>query len=285
MRSVREALALGADSLRVAGIESARLDARVLLAWSLGLAPESVLAAGELSSSSVEHFETLIARRGRREPLAYITGNREFWSLSLAVGSGVLIPRPESETLVEAALREFPDADAPLRVLDIGTGSGCLILAFLSERPAAIGTGVDVSQAALVYTRQNAARLGLEGRVRLLEGSWRPPGNEEFDVVLVNPPYLTEAEFDASPPEIREHEPRDALAAGQDGLAAMRSLAPLLAPMLSGEGQAFLEIGWGQSGRIAEILGPHGLEVRRSVPDLSGVPRCLVVGRPGRGGT
>jgi release factor glutamine methyltransferase len=281
---VRETLAGAADRLRAAGIESARLDSRVLLAQCLGLSPDAVFAADAPSAPQLETFERLIARRAGREPLAYITGRREFWSLSFAVGPGVLIPRPETETLVEAVLAEYPEPLAPLRVLDIGTGSGCLLCALLAERPRASGFGVDSSTLALDFARRNAARHGLDARARLLEASWCPAGERDFDVIFSNPPYLTEEEFELSPPEIRDHEPRIALAAGPDGLAAMRALGLVFARTLGHAGLAFLEIGFGQCDKIDEIMGSCGLELRRAIPDLSEVPRCLVIGRPGKGG-
>jgi release factor glutamine methyltransferase len=281
---VREELARGAGILRAAGIESARLDARVLLGFVLGVSPDCVFTADPVSAERLAEFDRLLARRAAREPVAYITGIREFWSLPFAVGPGVLIPRPETETLVEAAREEFPDAAAPLRVLDIGTGSGCLLVAFLMERRQATGIGVDSSNTALAYARRNVDTHGLDRRVRLAESLWFPIAAPPFDVVLSNPPYLSEAEFESAPPEIREFEPRQALVAGPDGFAAMRALGAGLAGVLKQSGLAFVEIGAGQRDRAAEIFLSCGLDVRRTLSDLSGVPRCLVIGRPGQGG-
>ncbi|MGH6887759.1 MAG: peptide chain release factor N(5)-glutamine methyltransferase [Rhizomicrobium sp.] len=278
---VRDALARAAGVLHAAGIESARLDARVLLAFALGVSPEFLVTVDEVSAGRIGEFDRLLARRANREPLAYITGTREFWSLSFTVGPGVLIPRPETETLIETALKEFPETAMPLRVLDIGTGSGCLLVALLAERAPAIGTGVDRSDAALGYARRNVSAHGLDRRVHLVRSSWCPPGDGVFDMILSNPPYLSEAEFESAPPEIRNHEPRTSLVAGPDGLAAMRALGPVLGALLAPSGLAFFEIGTGQRDAATQILQSCGLEVRRAVPDLSGVPRCLVIGRPG----
>lgn len=278
------ALARAAEILRGAGIESGRLDARLLLAHSLARPADEVFGTRELTAAQAEAFDRLIARRAAREPLAYITGTREFWSLPFAVGPGVLVPRPETETLVEEALRDFGDLAAPLRVLDIGTGSGCLLCAFLMERRNATGIGVDVSGEALSYAAANLRRHGLDGRSRLFECPWAPPGEAGFDVIVANPPYLTGAEFEAAAPEIREHEPRAAFVAGRDGLDAVRTLASILPELLNPSGLAYVEIGAGQRTPAGEILGRSGLEVWRAVPDLSGVPRCLVIGRADMGG-
>jgi len=255
----------------------------VLLATAAQVSPDQFFAAGELQPAEQERFFALIARRAAREPLAYITGTKEFWSLTFAVGPGALIPRPESETLVESALRTC-DKDRPLRVLDIGTGSGCLLIAVLVERAGATGIGVDLSEAALGWADKNAVTLGVAQRCRLESADWEPAGAGSFDVILANPPYLTTAEFAQSEPEIREWEPRSALVAGEDGLDAIRSLAPVLGRRLALGGQAFVELGQGQGPAAAEILARSGLEVLAIIPDLSGVPRCLIAGRAGRGG-
>jgi release factor glutamine methyltransferase len=333
--SIREALARGAALLQAAGIESARLDARILLSQALGI-PSGDLFFAEATPARIEIFESLIRRRAAREPLAYITGRKEFWSLEFEVGPGVLIPRPETETLVEESLRRFPDTDAPLRVLDIGTGSGCLLIASLKERPNAIGLGIDSSAAALAYARRNAARHKLDDRYwfELVEAAdaqsrqvntqrrggagvedvepprrqdaedflrafgrhislapWRLGGfpsqlrdlAREFDLILANPPYLTDEEFAASAPEIINYEPRAAFAAGPDGLEGFRSFLPLVAASLSPGGMAFFEIGTGQVDKVSKIIMNGGLEVRHAVDDLSGIPRCLAIGRAGEG--
>lgn len=280
---MRDALAEGAAQLHAAGIESARLDARVLLATAVHVSPDQIFTAEELGPEQRGKYRELVARRRAREPLAYITGAKEFWSLSFAVGPGVLIPRPETETLMETALHRFSEG-RPLTTLDIGTGSGCLLIAFLTERPSATGVGVDTSEAALPWAERNARAHGVSERFRLEKAAWEPAGTEPFDVILANPPYLTAAEFEAAEPEIREWEPRSALVAGHDGLDAIRSLAPVLRCRLAPWGQAFVEVGAGQEPAAMEILGRSGLDVLEIIPDLSGIPRCLVIGHAGRGG-
>lgn len=281
--SVREALARGAARLQAAGIESPRLDARILLSEALGVSPDGLFSREEVTPAQLEIFESLVARRAVREPLAYIIGRKEFWSLEFEVGPGVLIPRPETETLIEEALRVFPDTEAPLRVLDIGTGSGCLLIALLKERPNATGLAVDISEDALACAWRNAARLGVATRCRFEPASQLPIWTSKFDVILANPPYLTDAEFAASAPEIKDHEPRQAFAAGFDGLDAYRGFLPLVAECLSPTGAAFFEIGTDQAEKVTEIVMGAGLEVRRGISDLSGIPRCLVIGRAGKG--
>ena len=272
----------GAECLGAAGISSPRLDARVLLALATATASKAVFADEKLDAETCERFSAYLARRAAREPLAYITGTKEFWSLDFAVGQGVLIPRPESETLVEAALRETAPEGAS-RVLDIGTGSGCLLIAFLSERLNARGVGIDLSDAALVWARRNVSAHGMSARCRLERADREPSGTDHFDIVLVNPPYLTAAEFEQTAPEIRHWEPRTALLAGEDGLEDIRAMAPLLRRRLAKRGRAFMEIGRGQAPAAREILACEGLDVQAAIPDLSGVPRCLVVGQAGSG--
>jgi len=268
-----------ADRLRAAGVESPRREARLLLAHVLGLRPEEIVA-GNFSLQGVQfrdRFEAALARRAQREPLAYIIGRREFWSLDFEVGPGVLVPRPESEIMVEEALKRFPIADAPLRVLDLGTGSGCLLLAFLSERAEAEGLGVDISEEALGIAKRNAARLGLDGRTQFLRNDWMSALSETWEVIFINPPYIIEGELDGLEPEVSRYEPRTALDGGPDGLCAYRRIAASLRPRLAAGGRVFLEVGQGQAGPVERIFSEKGLDVEGTVFDLAGIPRCLVV--------
>jgi len=174
--------------------------------------------------------------------------------------------------------------DRTLRVLDIGTGSGCLLITFLAERPEAMGVGIDLSDSALAWAGRNAVALGVASRCRLELADGEPAGEERFDVILVNPPYLSAAEFEASAPEMRVWEPRAAFVGGEDGLASIRAWAPGLARCLAQTGRAFVEVGIGQAAATAEILARLGLDVSEVIADLSGIPRCLVVGHAGSGG-
>ena len=265
--------------LRAAGVESPRREARLLLAHVLGVRAEDIVAGGFLpqDTESRGRFEAALARRAAREPLAYIIGRREFWSLDFAVGPGVLVPRPESEIMVEEALKRSPTTEAPLHVLDLGTGSGCLLLSFLSERPKAQGLGVDISEEALAIARRNAASLGLGSRARFLRSDWSGalPGN--WDIIFINPPYIAESDLDGLDPEVSRYEPRAALDGGPDGLGAYRRIAAALRPRLAPEGRAFLEVGRGQAGPVERIFSEKGLGLEGTVFDLAGIPRCLVV--------
>lgn len=264
--------------LKAAGVDSPRTDARAMLARALGVSVEEVLGVEEIDPVACEGFESLLSRRIAREPLAYITGAKEFFSLDFEVGPGVLIPRPETETLVEEALRVFPDRNARLRVLDYGTGSGCLMVVLLRYFPNAAGLAVDISNAALAWAERNARRHGVAGRLTFAN---QVTAQNTFDVVVANPPYLTDTEYARAAPEISRYEPRSAFVAGADGLACYRTLAVCLAATLAPEGLAFVELGAGQNRPVAELFAAAGLEVRRFVPDLQGIPRCVVVGRQG----
>lgn len=298
--TIAEALARATEKLRAAGIDSARLDARVLMAHVLGVEP-SLLALSSswpgpegpghpifssqkekldrphsraMTNGWSEQFENLIARRLAREPIAYITGTKGFWDLEFDVGPGVLVPRPETETLIEETQKLFPDKTAPLKILDLGTGTGCILLTLLHLYPNATGLGVDSSEQALAWAKRNAARLNLESRAELRLCDWSEIAESGFDLVVSNPPYLTTADMASLQPELA-HEPQQALSGGPDGLAAYRAIAALLPRLLAPSGCAVLEIGMGQGPAVSEILIAAGLEIPGLRPDLSGIPRCV----------
>jgi release factor glutamine methyltransferase len=285
MTAVCERIADAAGRLAAAGVEDARGEARLLLAAAAGVERAALLAGAlpALSAAQDAALEALLRRRERREPIAYILGVKEFWSLSFDVDPAVLIPRPDTETVVEAALAQIGDRAAALRILDLGTGSGCLLLALLSELPAAHGLGVDDSPAALAVAMRNAERLGLAAHAHFRQGQWGDGLQERFDLIVSNPPYLREAEWDQLQPEIRCFEPKGALLAGPDGLDAYRELAPDCARLLRPDGVCALEIGLGQAGAVSALLAGQGLEVIERRRDLAGIERCLVARRaPGR---
>jgi release factor glutamine methyltransferase len=264
--------ALRDATARFAFSATPRLDAELLLAHALGITRERLILT--LADWPVpEGFATLVERRAAHEPVAYITGTRAFWTIDLAVGPGVLIPRPDSETLIEAAVDHFAGTPGPGRVLDLGTGPGTLLLAALAQWPEATGLGVDASTAALDYARGNAARLGMADRARFATGGWAGDG-KAYDLVLCNPPYV---ERDATlSREVAGFEPHEALFAGADGLDDYRALAPLLRAQIATGGVACIEIGAGQ-GRSAPVLfQAEGLTVRLR-RDLAGRDRCLVI--------
>jgi release factor glutamine methyltransferase len=279
---VAELLTDATARLRAAGVESPRKEARLLLAHALGANAQDLVAGNSppLSAEALAHFEAFLSRRAAREPLAYIVGFREFWSLDFAVDPSVLVPRPESEILIEEALRRFPDSNAPLRVLDLGTGSGCLLLAFLSERVNATGLGVDLSNAALSTAAHNAKSLGLQHRCEFRRSDWTKDVSETFDAIFINPPYIPERELPGLEPEVTQYEPRSALDGGPDGLAAYRALAQIIRDRLNPRGYAFLEMGQGQAGPIGAIFAENRFTIEGTVYDLAGIPRCLVIGAP-----
>jgi release factor glutamine methyltransferase len=251
-----------------------RLDAELLMAKALGCDRETLLLR-RLDEAVPEAFAGLLARRAAGEPIAYITGVRDFWTITLEVGPGVLIPRPDSETLIEAALAHF-GAAGPARVLDLGTGPGTLRLAALAVWPDAEGVGVDASTVALARARANAARLGLADRAAFQQGDWTVGLSGRFDLILCNPPYI---EADAVlPRDVGEHEPAEALRAGADGLDAYRRIASGLGARLAPGGIAAVEIGAGQAAAVTALFAREGLAVRVR-HDLAGWPRCLVLHR------
>ena len=276
--TLRPIVARIAERLAAAGVDTARGDAWLLLAAVTGCPRARLMAGGldRLTAEQERRLEALVGRRSRREPMAYIVGEKEFWSLPLRVTPAVLIPRPETETVVEAALAQVRDRGAPLRILDLGTGSGCLLLALLSELPAASGLGVDLSAAALALASINAGRLSLAGRARFEQRSWGAGLEGAFDLIVGNPPYVGAAELAILEPEVRTFEPEIALIAGPDGLCAYRALVPDCARLLAEGGAVALEIGQGQGDPVAAILACHGLAVVERRPDLAGMPRCLV---------
>lgn len=276
---VRSALRDAAAQLSDAGVDTARLDARLLLGHVLGRGtawlianPEAPLDAGDRAA-----FEDLLMRRAAREPLAHVLGMREFWSLPFETGPNVLTPRPDSETLVQAVLDVEADRSRPLRVLDLGTGSGCLLLAVLSEFPGARGTGVDVSHAALEIARRNAERLGLGARCAWIESNWADVPDAAFDIVISNPPYIETAAIAGLEPEVCDHEPRGALDGGADGCDAYRDLLARAGRWMVDSTRLFLEHGAGQSDAVAAIARANGLRVVGVHKDLAGRARVIVL--------
>ena len=267
------------ERLRKTGIELPRLEARLMLAAAMSISQEEVVSGrSQPEPSHLAKLNAMLLRREAREPLAYILGKREFWSIDFVVGPGALIPRPESETLIETALAEFPFADLPLRVLDLGTGTGCLLIAFLKERPQAFGVGVDISDMALAWASRNLGLHGMTNRARLSCADWTKRVEGTFDVILCNPPYVTDAERALLAPEVAQYEPEIALAAGKDGLDAYRQLATQIGSWLRPEGRAFVEVGKGQAMDVAAIFGDSCLDVVSIIPDLAQIPRVLVIG-------
>lgn len=268
------ARALAKAAERLAHIsDTPRLDAEVLLAAALGIGRD-VLLLHPPHGPAPALFGEMVERRLAGEPVAYITGRRGFWDIELEVGPGVLIPRPDSETLIVAAIEHFAGHAGPTRILDLGTGPGTLLLAALDIWPKATGLGVDFSPNALAYARRNADRLGLAARTELRIGDWAAGIDESFDLVLANPPYV--ARDAVLGPGVAEHEPTEALFAGDDGLDDYRRLGPQLGRLIAPGGIAAVEIGFDQADNVAAILRESGL-ANRLARDLAGRPRALIV--------
>lgn len=268
---VRDALGGAVDALGAAGVESARLDAELLLSQATGWPRERFATDPDepLPSGASRRFAQMVRRRVRREPVAYIVGRKGFRGIEMEVDPRVLVPRPETELLVEVALQL-----APATVLDVGTGSGAVALAVADELPAAEVTATDTSTDALEVARANAVRLGLDDRVEFAAGAL--PARGSFDLLLANLPYVSESDWEGLQPEIREHEPRKALVPGATGLEAIRSLLARIAADPSLARAAALEVGAGQDREVAALLEQAGFDRVEARPDLAGIPRAVV---------
>lgn len=272
---IAETLRQATARLRGAGIEQPAREARLLLAHAAGLTQEALLGAPP-ADITAPGFDALLGRRVAREPLALILGHRGFWTLELEVSRATLVPRPESETLIEAALTALPDRNAVRRVLDLGTGTGCLLLAALTEFPAAFGIGIDRVAEAVTLARRNSATAGLEARAAFLCGDWASALAGRFDLVLCNPPYIESGAIAGLMPEVAGHEPASALDGGPDGLDAYRAVLPCITALVSSGGAAVLELGAGQAEGVARLARNAGLADLATRHDLAGVERALI---------
>jgi release factor glutamine methyltransferase len=272
VKAISRALADAARQLDKAS-DSARLDAELLMAEALNIDRDKLILSPP-DRKVPDRFWTMVERRKAGEPVAYITGRRGFWNVELHVGPGVLIPRPDSEVLIAAAIEHFDGTGGPGRILDLGTGPGTLLLAALDIWPTATGVGVDVSRQALAFASANARRLGFDDRAELKLGNWAEGIRQKFDLILCNPPYVAEgAELG---PGVAEFEPDEALYAGEEGLDAYRALAPQLPLLLEPGGLAAVEIGFDQAEAVTELLARDGLE-SRVANDFGGRPRAVLL--------
>ena len=272
--TVKNVLRTAELRLKTVGIDTSRLDARVLLGHAMGIEASHLLMHQDTIVEDTTTFEAMLRRRETREPVAHIVGVRGFWDHDFAVTADVLTPRPDSETLIETALEILPQ-DQPARILDLGTGSGCLILSILAARPKATGVALDLSAAALTVARSNAKSLSVTQQVKFIEGDFSTAPTELFDLIISNPPYIRTADISALEPELH-HEPVLALDGGDDGLTAYRQLANLVIERTGTCGTVIFEVGIDQAPPVSDLLrsvGYAGVSVRC---DLSGVQRCVI---------
>tara|TARA_R100000365_G_C2748472_1_gene80085 strand:+ start:12185 stop:13021 length:837 start_codon:yes stop_codon:yes gene_type:complete len=270
-------LAEGAAQLQAAGIDTARLEARWLLGHVAGLQTSDIIVLGRdiVPTQDCEAFRAVIARRVAHVPIQHILGTTEFYGLEFLCDARALIPRPDSECVVEEALKRIP-ADRPVLVADLGTGSGCLLAALLANRPHAQGRGVEANLAAASLARENLAKLGLSDRADIFEGSWANwQGWGEADLIISNPPYIASAEIDSLMPEVHAHDPMDALDGGPDGLVAYRQIISLAAAHMKCGAWLVFEIGHDQREAVSTLLQEAGFAAIDSSKDLGGNDRAV----------
>ena len=272
MTAISRALSRATEQLGKVS-DTPRLDAEVLMSAALGITRDRLLLSNP-NGQAPDAFYEFIERRAKGEPVAYITGQRAFWTIDLAVGPGALVPRPDSETLIIAAVEYFAGSTGPERILDLGTGPGTLLLAALDEWPKAIGLGIDSSETALYYAKRNADRLGMADRAAFRQGNWAEGIEAPFDLVLCNPPYV--AVGAETGPGVAEHEPAEALYAGQEGLDDYRRLAPQIGGLLAPGGLAAIEIGFDQAKSAAALFEAEGLNPSVAY-DLGNRARALLI--------
>jgi release factor glutamine methyltransferase len=265
--------------LQQAQIESASLDARLLLEHVLRASREQLLLRMEehVTAAQEQQYLELVARRADRQPVSQLIGKREFWGIEFAVSEATLDPRPDSETLIESALFYFRGREKPVRILDLGTGTGCLLLSLLSEFPLGTGLGIDISEAALAIAKENTLKLGYQARAVFKQGNWHDGINDTFDIIVSNPPYIPTDSIDRLAPEVARWEPKLALDGGEDGLDCYRLILSKLPQILAENGVAVLEIGFNQEQSVKTLIAENGLEVAGVRADMGGITRCIVV--------
>jgi release factor glutamine methyltransferase len=283
MTTIRDYLTRAQDLLESAGIENPDLDARLLVQHVTGRSQVDLLMNLNrmLTETEVKDLDAAVARRTRREPVSRITGRRGFWRSEFKVTPQTLDPRPDSETLVEAAIKHV--LPAPARILDLGTGTGCLLLSLLMEWPKTTGVGLDISEEAVATARENAQSIGrgIETRVEFAATDWEafsPAGL--FELVISNPPYIAEHEFADLAPEVAQYDPHRALSGGEDGLDCYRSIGGSLKKWLTPGGWLLLEIGHAQAESVKSLLAEAGMNVLHVIPDLAGSDRVIAARRP-----
>jgi release factor glutamine methyltransferase len=271
-----------AVALSKAGFQEPRRHARRLVASALAISRTDLFGYPDqaVDEQQINCIRAMLGRMVEREPLSRVLGRREFWGLEFALSAETLDPRPETETVVEAVLTRNPDRRPPLRFLDLGTGTGCLLLALLREFPTASGVGIDIVEGAVRTAACNAAALGLADRALFLVGDWGAAVSAKFDAVVTNPPYIASGELRLVPREVACYDPRRALDGGEDGLSAYRAIATHLPRLLATNGIFVTEVGIDQAEAVVVVMRTNGLDLDGIEKDLAGIPRC-VIARPG----
>jgi release factor glutamine methyltransferase len=281
VETVGSLVAVSTGALSAAGYEDPRRHARRLVASALSITQAELFGRPDrvVDDHQIGRVQLILRRMINREPLSRILGQREFWGLQFVLSAETLDPRPETESVVEAVLQRIPDRQAPLRILDLGTGTGCLLLALLSELPASSGVGIDIAEDAVRTASRNAAALGFAGRALFLVSDWGAALTARFDAIVVNPPYIASTDLAVLPREVAWYDPPRALDGGEDGLDSYRAIATDLAGRLAPEGIFAAEVGADQADAVASILTASGLKFGGIEKDLSGVARCVIARR------
>ncbi|KLN59474.1 hypothetical protein WH96_17640 [Kiloniella spongiae] len=277
-KTIADCLQLGGAQLSAAGIDNARLDVRLLLAEAISKETSYLFGYPEkvLNDKEFDHFQSMIDKRLKHEPVSKIIGRKEFWSLNFRVSHDTLDPRPDSETLIEAVLESVPDTTKAIKILDLGTGTGCLLLALLSEFRAAQGLGVDISDKALAVAKENAVSLGLSDRVSFQAGDWCEGLVGDWDIIISNPPYIGFDEKMALSPEVLNYDPDLALFADNNGMKDYEDLIPQAEAILGEDGLLVIEAGQGQADGINALMSGAGLVIYPPKKDLGGISRACV---------
>jgi release factor glutamine methyltransferase len=271
-----------AQRLRKVGVKTPLLDARLLLQHVLDITYEELLisAKRELTELEIAKYEELLLLRLKRKPVSKILGQKEFWGLNFKVTEDTLDPRPDSETMILAVKKAFEDKDKELRILDLGTGSGCLLLTLLNEYPNATGIGADTSLKALSVATENSETLGFAKRADFIKSDWLKNVKGRFDIIVCNPPYIKKEALDYLPAEVRLYDPKQALDGGKDGMIVYRKLTPQLADYLTINGRCYYEIGKWQEHLVSDIINDSDYKIYNSYKDLAGVPRVIEFSKP-----
>jgi len=275
--NIKEALIFGIEKLKTNRTESFLLDARLLLEFSLNISHEQIILNPdkELTNKEFEHYKTLLKRRLKGEPISHILGKRSFWNYEFTISKDVLDPRPDSEVLIESVLKLFPNKKIKLHILELGVGSGCLIITLLKEFQNATGIAVDISPKALKIVKRNADNLKVKTRLNLIESNWFNKINDKFDLIISNPPYIPSKQIKTLQTEVKDYEPTLALDGGKDGLDYYRKIAQQSPNFLNNNGHIVLEVGQNQYKDIIEIFKKKGFFVEFYKKDLANIERVI----------